>query len=154
MPQPDDTSKALAGPGSVSPGGSGPAALDLSHRASRRWGERLIALLLFACGLASVATTVGIVVVLVAFAAVDPVKPLRMGILLGPLQLPMAIDAIQAFMNALLKPVGIHVQRNIPPVALDLQTRTVMTLQAVFVVLSDGRAAYGHECTPEYDGTE
>ena len=43
--------------------------LDLGHRASRRWGERVIALLLFGCGLISVLTTVGIVVVLVTEAA-------------------------------------------------------------------------------------
>ena len=36
---------------------------------SRRWGERLIALLLFGCGLISVLTTVGIVVVLVTESA-------------------------------------------------------------------------------------
>jgi phosphate transport system permease protein len=43
--------------------------LDLGHRASRRWGERLIALLLLGCGLISVLTTVGIVVVLVTESA-------------------------------------------------------------------------------------
>jgi len=43
--------------------------LDLTHRASRRWGERVIALLLFACGLISVLTTAGIVVVLVTESA-------------------------------------------------------------------------------------
>ncbi len=43
--------------------------LDLGHRASRRWGERLIALLLFGCGIISVLTTVGIVVVLVTESA-------------------------------------------------------------------------------------
>ncbi len=41
------------------------AGLDLGHRAGRRWGERVIAGLLFLCGLVSVLTTVGIVVVLV-----------------------------------------------------------------------------------------
>ena len=53
------------GPGGASSGdprSAGP--LDLGHRASRRWGERVIALLLFGCGLISVLTTVGIVVVL------------------------------------------------------------------------------------------
>jgi phosphate transport system permease protein len=45
------------------------AVLDLRHRASRRWGERIIALLLFGCGLISVLTTVGIVVVLVTESA-------------------------------------------------------------------------------------
>jgi phosphate transport system permease protein len=49
--------------------GSRPAGPDLGHRASRRWGERLIAALLFGCGLISVATTVGIVVVLVTESA-------------------------------------------------------------------------------------
>lgn len=43
--------------------------LDLGHKASRRWGERVIALLLFGCGLISVLTTVGIVVVLVTESA-------------------------------------------------------------------------------------
>lgn len=43
--------------------------LELGHRASRRWGERVIALLLFGCGLVSVLTTVGIVVVLVTESA-------------------------------------------------------------------------------------
>ena len=42
---------------------------DLGHRTSRRWGERLIALLLFGCGLISVLTTIGIVVVLVTESA-------------------------------------------------------------------------------------
>ena len=42
---------------------------DLGHRASRRWGERIIALLLFGCGLISVLTTIGIVVVLVTESA-------------------------------------------------------------------------------------
>jgi phosphate transport system permease protein len=46
-----------------------PAALDLSHRAGRRWGERVIAAALFVCGLVSVLTTVGIVVVLVTESA-------------------------------------------------------------------------------------
>ncbi len=41
------------------------AGFDLGHRAGRRWGERVIAGLLFLCGLVSVLTTVGIVVVLV-----------------------------------------------------------------------------------------
>ncbi len=47
--------------------GSAPAAgsPDLAHRAGRRWGERVIAGLLFVCGLVSILTTVGIVVVLV-----------------------------------------------------------------------------------------
>lgn len=39
--------------------------LDLGHRAGRRWGERVIEGVLFLCGLVSVLTTVGIVVVLV-----------------------------------------------------------------------------------------
>ena len=43
--------------------------VDLGHRTSRRWGERLIALLLFGCGLISVLTTIGIVVVLVTESA-------------------------------------------------------------------------------------
>ena len=36
---------------------------DMTHRAGRRWGERLIAIGLFFCGLVSILTTVGIVVV-------------------------------------------------------------------------------------------
>lgn len=58
--------------GSGGPRGGAPrsaAVLDLRHRASRRWGERIIALLLFGCGLISVLTTVGIVVVLVTESA-------------------------------------------------------------------------------------
>mgnify|MGYP001811702377 CR=1 FL=1 len=43
--------------------------LDLSHRAGRRWGERVIAAGLFLCGLVSILTTVGIVVVLVTESA-------------------------------------------------------------------------------------
>jgi len=43
--------------------------LDLRHRAGRRWGERVIAGALFVCGLISVLTTVGIVVVLVTESA-------------------------------------------------------------------------------------
>jgi len=56
-----------ATPGSGTGLAGSPSAADfnLGHRASRRWGERVIALLLFACGLVSVLTTVGIVVVLV-----------------------------------------------------------------------------------------
>lgn len=42
---------------------------DLTGRVGRRWGERLIAGLLFACGLVSILTTVGIVVVLVTESA-------------------------------------------------------------------------------------
>jgi phosphate transport system permease protein len=58
------------GPGRTLKGPTPPAAsVDLSHRMSRRWGERLIALLLFGCGLISVLTTVGIVVVLVTESA-------------------------------------------------------------------------------------
>lgn len=45
------------------------AGLDLGQRAGRRWGERVIAGLLFLCGLVSVLTTVGIVVVLVTESA-------------------------------------------------------------------------------------
>ncbi|NNK49772.1 MAG: phosphate ABC transporter permease subunit PstC [Gemmatimonadetes bacterium] len=58
--------------GSGGPPGGAPRSavtLDLRHRASRRWGERVIALLLFGCGLISVLTTVGIVVVLVTESA-------------------------------------------------------------------------------------
>ncbi len=51
-----------AAPRSVSP-------LDLRHRSSRRWGEGVIAMILMACGLISVLTTVGIVVVLVTESA-------------------------------------------------------------------------------------
>ncbi|MEJ2482059.1 MAG: phosphate ABC transporter permease subunit PstC, partial [Gemmatimonadota bacterium] len=57
------------------PGGSGLATdpevqpPDLSHRAGRRWGERLIVIGLFLCGLVSVLTTGGIVVVLVTESA-------------------------------------------------------------------------------------
>jgi phosphate transport system permease protein len=65
-----------AGPTLASGSGGGPggspwsaASLDLGHRASRRWGERVIALLLFGCGLVSVLTTIGIVVVLVTESA-------------------------------------------------------------------------------------
>ena len=55
-----------AGSGRDPTGPARPAtAVDLGQRMSRRWGERLIALLLFGCGLISVLTTVGIVVVLV-----------------------------------------------------------------------------------------
>ncbi len=43
--------------------------LDLTGRVGRRWGERLIAGILFACGLVSILTTVGIVVVLVTESA-------------------------------------------------------------------------------------
>jgi len=38
---------------------------DFGHRAGRRWGERVIAGMLFLCGLVSILTTVGIVAVLV-----------------------------------------------------------------------------------------
>ena len=69
MSQTGHLPEATPGPRSALPSGSGPAPLDLAHRASRRWGERVIALLLFVCGLASVATTVGIVVVLVTESA-------------------------------------------------------------------------------------
>jgi phosphate transport system permease protein len=41
----------------------------MTHRAGRRWGERLIAVGLFLCGLVSILTTVGIVVVLVTESA-------------------------------------------------------------------------------------
>jgi len=41
----------------------------MTHRAGRRWGERLIAFGLFLCGLVSILTTVGIVVVLVTESA-------------------------------------------------------------------------------------
>ena len=59
-----------AGSGRDPMGQARPAtAIDLTHRMSRRWGERLIALLLFGCGLISVLTTVGIVVVLVTESA-------------------------------------------------------------------------------------
>jgi len=61
-----------SGPGSAPPAGGAlrsPAALDLGYRMGRRWGERLIAALLFGCGLISVLTTVGIVVVLVTESA-------------------------------------------------------------------------------------
>ena len=56
-------------PGGAAPAAPPPAALDLSHRAGRRWGERVIAAALFVCGLVSVLTTVGIVVVLVTESA-------------------------------------------------------------------------------------
>jgi len=57
-------------PGGAAPAAAPPAApLDLSHRAGRRWGERVIAAALFVCGLVSVLTTVGIVVVLVTESA-------------------------------------------------------------------------------------
>lgn len=60
---------ASAGSGATARGDRGRAPLDLGHRASRRWGERIITLLLFGCGLISVLTTVGIVVVLVTESA-------------------------------------------------------------------------------------
>jgi phosphate transport system permease protein len=41
----------------------------MTHRAARRWGERVIASGLFLCGLVSILTTVGIVVVLVTESA-------------------------------------------------------------------------------------
>ena len=69
MRQADLSSRTSTGPGSAPWGNSGPTMPGLGHRARRRWGERLIAILLFACGLASVATTVGIVVVLVTESA-------------------------------------------------------------------------------------
>lgn len=68
----------LSGSAPTPDGGSGGALagalrstvpFDLGHEASRRWGERIIALLLFGCGLISVLTTIGIVVVLVTESA-------------------------------------------------------------------------------------
>lgn len=47
--------------GGPSPAG---AAVELGHRARRRWGERVIAGLLFLCGAISILTTAGIVIVL------------------------------------------------------------------------------------------
>jgi phosphate transport system permease protein len=68
--QSEPAMSAQDGPGRTLKGPTPPAAsVDLSHRMSRRWGERLIALLLFGCGLISVLTTVGIVVVLVTESA-------------------------------------------------------------------------------------
>jgi phosphate transport system permease protein len=60
---------ASAGPETGVSGSPSAADFDLGHRLSRRWGERVIAWLLFACGLISVLTTVGIVVVLVTESA-------------------------------------------------------------------------------------
>jgi phosphate transport system permease protein len=59
---------------STSDGAPGPPTpglepFDLGHRASRRWGERVIGLVLFMCGAVSILTTVGIVVVLVTQSA-------------------------------------------------------------------------------------
>ena len=70
MPHREAALTSPSGPGGASAGDPRSATpLDLGHRASRRWGERVIALLLFACGLISVLTTVGIVVVLVTESA-------------------------------------------------------------------------------------
>lgn len=70
MQHSEGVSTSPPGPGRASTGAPRSAApLELGHRASRRWGERVIALLLFGCGLISVLTTVGIVVVLVTESA-------------------------------------------------------------------------------------
>ena len=70
MPHREAALTSSPGPGGASSGDPWSAApLDLGHRASRRWGERVIALLLFGCGLISVLTTIGIVVVLVTESA-------------------------------------------------------------------------------------
>jgi phosphate transport system permease protein len=70
MPAPEGALNEPARPGSTPRGASRLAApFSLTQRPSRRWGERLIALLLFGCGLISVLTTVGIVVVLVTESA-------------------------------------------------------------------------------------
>ena len=69
MESPEQQRTGSAGPGAGESGSRPAPEFDLGHRLSRRWGERVIALLLFACGLISVLTTVGIVVVLVTESA-------------------------------------------------------------------------------------
>jgi phosphate transport system permease protein len=69
MESPERQRTESAKPGAGGSGSRPEADFDLGHRLSRRWGERVIASLLFACGLISVLTTVGIVVVLVTESA-------------------------------------------------------------------------------------